>query len=424
MKTFAEIYAESSTNATLTVGYADKAGELRALSRGKVGPQGPGNTWYSFVYDGDTGVLSLGNLMLGLPGKIVMGVASSGQQSILLDSATGTIALGGRNVGNGTVRLSSRYGIETAVMNGETATLTLGNKSTSSNDRADGKIVLRGADGAETIVLEGGTGNLTLGGGAQDGDLVIKSANGTSAVVMNGSEAELTLGGSGLHGNVRVKNGDNSETVSLDGQNGNLTLGGGAQDGDLSIRTASGKVAIAMSGSLGLIRAGGEGVNGDIVIKNSNDIETIKITGSNGDIEFLNADVAEEFEVHAAHVDEVLPGTVMVLEESGRLMPCSEPYDSRVVGIVAGAGHLRPGIVLDKNGGRNRRAIALVGKTYCRVDAGAGTIRVGDMLTTSPRKGHAMRASDRVQAFGAVIGKALEGLSEGVGLIPVLVKPQ
>jgi hypothetical protein len=51
-----------------------------------------------------------------------------------------------------------------------------------------------------------------------------------------------------------------------------------------------------MAGSDGVVTVGGQAVNGDIIVKNSNDMETIKITGSNGDIEFLNANVAEEFE--------------------------------------------------------------------------------------------------------------------------------
>ena len=453
MKTFAEIYVESKGNATLTVGYGDKAGELRVMSKSTPDQQGGVTPWYSLVYDGDTGVLSLGDHMMGLPGKIVMGRAGSTSQSILLEGSTA--ALGGRNAGNGTVRLKNLFDTEAVVMSAETATLTLGANSTSMSDIANGKIVLNRTDGTETIVLDGRIGNLTLGGGtqdgdlrlkdgsgaettfldganarltlgggAQDGDLVVRSASGANAIVMDGETAALTLGGSGLDGDVRVKDGGGAETIYLDGKNGNLTLGGGGSDGDITILSPSGKSAIAMSGSSGMITAGGEGVNGDIIIKNSNDVETIKITGSNGDIEFLNADVAEEFEVHAAHVDAAPPGTVMVLEDSGRLMPCREPYDPRVVGIVAGAGRFRPGIVLDKNGGSNRCAIALMGKTYCCVDADAGPIRVGDMLTTSPRNGHAMRVSDRQQAFGTVIGKALEPLPEGVGLIPVLVKPQ
>ena len=227
-----------------------------------------------------------------------------------------------------------------------------------------------------------------------------------------------------MNGDIRIKDSAGAETVYLDGENGNLTLGGGTKDGDLTIRSTNGKPSIVLAGADGIVTVGGEGVNGDIFIKNNNDVETIRITGSNGDIEFLNADVAEEFEIHAEHTSGAAPGTVMVLEDSGRLKPCSEAYDARVVGIIAGAGQFRPGIVLDRNGGRNRRAVALMGKTYCYVDAAGGPIRVGDMLTTSPRAGHAMRASDRQKAFGAVIGKALQSLSDGIGLIPVLVKPQ
>ncbi len=420
MKTFEQIYVESGTNATMTVGYSNIVGELRVLSK-KI-EQGVNQSWASFVYDGDTGVLSLGDHQAGIPGKIVMG--GSATQSVMLDAATNTLALGGLHAGYGTVRLKNPYGTEAAVMSAESATLTLGKQTALPNDTANGKIVLNRTDGSQTVVLDGATGNLTLGGGTQDGDVTIKSANGATAITMAGSDAVITVGGNRLNGDIRIKDSAGAETVYLDGENANLTLGGGTKDGDLTIRSSSGKPSIVLAGSDGIITVGGEGVNGDIFIKNSNDIETIKITGSNGDIEFLNADVAEEFEIHAEDTGGAVPGTVMVLEDSGRLKLCSEAYDSRVVGIIAGAGQFRPGIVLDRNGGRNRRAIALIGKTYCYVDAAEGPIRVGDMLTTSPRAGHAMRASDRQKAFGAVIGKALEPLSEGIGLIPVLVKPQ
>jgi hypothetical protein len=46
------------------------------------------------------------------------------------------------------------------------------------------------------------------------------------------------------------------------------------------------------------------------------------------------------------------------------------------------------------------------------------------LLTTSPTRGHAMKATDPLQAFGAVLGKALRPLTEGQGLIPILVALQ
>ena len=100
-------------------------------------------------------------------------------------------------------------------------------------------------------------------------------------------------------------------------------------------------------------------------------------------------------------------------------------YDKRVAGVVSGAGDYKPGIVLDKQQSEShRQPIALVGKVYCKVDAQYGAIEVGDLLTTAPTLGHAMKASDPLKAFGAVIGKALRPLKEGQGLIPILIALQ
>jgi hypothetical protein len=139
-----------------------------------------------------------------------------------------------------------------------------------------------------------------------------------------------------------------------------------------------------------------------------------------GDICLGNADCAEDFDV----TDPVnaTPGTVMVLDEGGGVSVSQHSYDTRVAGVVSGAGGYRPAIILDRGGAKfDRRPLALLGKVYCKVDAGYGSIHVGDLLTTSETPGHAMRVSDRARAFGAVIGKALEGLTEGTSLIPVLV---
>ena len=56
-----------------------------------------------------------------------------------------------------------------------------------------------------------------------------------------------------------------------------------------------------------------------------------------------------------------------------------------------------------------------------KVDASFGAIHAGDLLTSSPHAGYAMKVSDRAQANGAVIGKALGNLDSGTGLIPVMV---
>jgi hypothetical protein len=115
----------------------------------------------------------------------------------------------------------------------------------------------------------------------------------------------------------------------------------------------------------------------------------------------------------------------MVVGEDGLLHLSQQAYDRRVAGVVSGAGDYKPGIILDKQESQpNRAPIALLGKVYCKVDASHDPIEVGDLLTTSDTPGHAMRASDPLLAFGAVIGKALRPLEEGQDLIPILIALQ
>jgi hypothetical protein len=142
-----------------------------------------------------------------------------------------------------------------------------------------------------------------------------------------------------------------------------------------------------------------------------------------GDIILANADCAEDFNVSATASIE--PGTVMVLGNEEVLLPSHRAYDKRVAGVISGAGNYKPGIILDKQDSQQRRLpVALLGKVFCKVDAQFGPIEVGDLLTTSPTAGHAMRVDDPLKAFGAVIGKALRPLTEGQGLIPILIALQ
>ena len=135
------------------------------------------------------------------------------------------------------------------------------------------------------------------------------------------------------------------------------------------------------------------------------------------------ADFAEDFDVQVS--DHAVPGTVMVLDQNGALRPCDKGYDKSVAGVISGAGHYRPGLILDRaEPSAGRRPVALVGKVFCKVDAASASIEIGDLLTTSQIPGHAMKASDPQKAFGCVIGKALRALASGRDLIPILVSLQ
>lgn len=223
--------------------------------------------------------------------------------------------------------------------------------------------------------------------------------------------------------------------------NGNLQIGPGASsiaasrvnavfastnpDAGIAIAQNSGvNVLLQASGAGGYI---GTTSNHPLVFR-TNDLDRVVVDTNgnvrvNGDIMMANADCAEDFDVADAELVEA--GTVMVLGAEGKLQQSQSAYDKRVAGVISGAGNYKPAIVLDRQESQhNRNAIALIGKVYCKVDAALAPIEVGDLLTTSATPGHAMKATDPLKAFGAVIGKALRGLERGQGLIPVLVALQ
>lgn len=144
-------------------------------------------------------------------------------------------------------------------------------------------------------------------------------------------------------------------------------------------------------------------------------VKTLQILGG--------ADLAERFEVAGAPE----PGTVLAIDPAapGRLEPAAEAYSHRVAGVVSGANALDAGIVLSKDARtEGTAAVALTGRVWVKCDATAAPIAVGDLLTTSPRTGHAMKAADRERAHGAVLGKAMTALDSGTGLVLVLVSLQ
>ena len=384
---------EEGNFATIRIGDKDDPGALFINAKGPEDQQGNAPTVAALSYSAKTGTLIIGDAYANTPPAKVIVHQEGSRQGILLNG-DGSLFIGG--TGDGEIHVKNKANHETIFLDGKNGNITLGGTSTQSDGEVDGDIIIRNGKGDPTIQLFGSSGNVVLGGG----------------------------GAVGANGDITLKNSSNTETVKIEGANGNIILGGaGEVDGDLIIKNALGHDTVILSGA-GDIILGGVGANGDITLKNSNDVETIKIKGSSGDIEFLNADFAEDFDIAAEVISTVEPGTVMSLNEAGKLIPCRKNYDSRVVGVIAGAGKYKPGIVMDKNGEPNRLPVAIMGKVYCKVDARQAAINVGDLITTSERAGYAMKATDRNLAFGAVIGKALQPVKSGTAIIPILVNLQ
>jgi len=269
--------------------------------------------------------------------------------------------------------------------------------------------------------VAGGTG-ITVQ--SDDGDGIQASTRSSSKVGIfgrnNSTSGAAGPGGSGVFGLTLAPSGSGvfGANNAPAGTPGRGVQGNGAEAGVAGF-SEHGTGVLAQSGHIGITAQapvaghfdGNVEVTGDVILANG------------GDVILANGDCAEDFD--ASIVEGIEPGTVMVIDDAGVLRESQDAYDRRVAGVVAGAGNLRPAIILDRHPEQTSRIpIALVGKTYCKVDAQHGPIAVGDLLTTASTPGHAMKADDLNKAFGAVIGKALRPLIAGCSLIPILISLQ
>ena len=105
------------------------------------------------------------------------------------------------------------------------------------------------------------------------------------------------------------------------------------------------------------------------------------------------------------------------------LVLASKSNARQVVGVISGAGGLRPGMVIgSRKDGSEDFPLSMSGIIYVRVCDEAGPVQAGDMLVPSSVAGVGMRAVDPVAAAGTVFGKALDPYSgAGEGLVLMLV---
>ena len=401
--------------------------------------------------------------------------------TISLNPDTGDVVLGGNAV-SGDIRLHDTTGQIRINIDADSNVITIRNAAgdiiaqlgsngnlTLGGPGSDGDITMRDAnnitrirldadaqrlrifnEAGQRIVSLGDNGNLTLGGPDHDGDISLRDTASTTRlsldaennrmrifaedgtrIVSLGDNGNLTLGGTGHDGDLTMHDASGVQTVRINGDFASLTLGSDTQDGDIILKDSDGNDAIGLDGNLANLCMGGNGRDGVIALfpgsennpNNDASRANIHLNGDAGDIRLRNGDCAEDFSV----LPEVpcAPGDVMVLGGDGLLVPCSQAFDTAVVGVISGADLYRPGIVLDRQDHlEHRHPIALVGKVCVRVTNSNGPIRIGDLLTPSDKAGHAMAARGDTRAFGAVIGKALANFDADDGLIPMVIALQ
>jgi hypothetical protein len=170
---------------------------------------------------------------------------------------------------------------------------------------------------------------------------------------------------------------------------------------------------------------------GNILIGQNNGANKFRVDGTgkgyfDGGTMTGGADFAESVAVRGERVH-YEPGDLLAIDPTGsrRLDLSQEAYSTRVAGIFS----TKPGILATAHGMEDSRLagevpLAVVGIVPCKVTVENGAIGVGDLLVASSRAGYAMRGTDRGRMLGAVVGKAMEPLAEGSGVIQVLVTLQ
>jgi hypothetical protein len=147
---------------------------------------------------------------------------------------------------------------------------------------------------------------------------------------------------------------------------------------------------------------------------------------ANGGFRPFGADFAEQMAVGGER-SRYEPGDLLAIDPSGdrRVAVSVTPYSTLVAGVYS----TKPGVLgsqhrIDDEALSNEVPLAIVGIVPCKVTAENGPIAVGDLLVTSSTPGRAMKGTDRARMLGAVVGKALEPLRKGAGVIQVLVTLQ
>ncbi|MCB1581923.1 MAG: hypothetical protein KDI92_02590 [Xanthomonadales bacterium] len=113
------------------------------------------------------------------------------------------------------------------------------------------------------------------------------------------------------------------------------------------------------------------------------------------------------------------PADVLVIDEMGHLSLSTEAYQKNLAGVYSTKPAFMGGVQSDESD-QNKVPLAVVGIIPVKVTTENGTIKPGDMLTSSNTAGYAMRA-DANAPNGTIIGKALGTMADDKGQVQMFV---
>jgi hypothetical protein len=202
-------------------------------------------------------------------------------------------------------------------------------------------------------------------------------------------------------------------------------------------KTGDGVLAVISHAPNGSTAAAVHAINtlgGDLFIgETGNGVRVARINGAgkgffDGGTQMGGADYADS--MRAENAAQLRPGDVLAIDphEGSTVGLAHGRYSSLVAGVYStkpsvlgvGAHHLGSSLA-------GEVPVALVGIVPTRVSTENGPVRAGDLLTTSSTPGYAMKALPRlvhgvpVYPTGTILGKAMQPLASGKGLIKVLV---
>ncbi|HTS35241.1 MAG TPA: hypothetical protein VMH04_06190 [Candidatus Solibacter sp.] len=349
-----------------------------------------------------------GNIAVGIQ---AMSNADSGLQNIAIGQETLQANTGSNNIALGFQTLFSNSGSDNEAIGG----FAMSANTTGGDNTAIGFVALENnTTGRQNTAVGEGAGEKHNGNlGTFLGYNTTASTSGLTNVTVVGASANvgesnaLILGSTGSNAvsvGIGTSTPFNDYGLTVDATS-NSTINGG-----VVVNSGGGNLYLGMTEGVHKFRVD---VNG--------------VTYADGGYQSSGADFAESVAVRGLR-NEYEPGDVLEIDRKAHrgVALSSRPYATLVAGIYSTKPGLlaTPHTIEDPSVKTSEVPLAIVGIVPCKVSTENGAIAPGDLLVTSSRPGYAMKGTDRRRMLGAVVGKALEPIAKGSGMIEVLVTLQ